>query len=399
MASRWDEFDAVYVNGNVPLAHRAASRRPTLLMLPGPVSDDETHLLPAIQAVCSHDDGLTAIRAVLGDEAAELPLGLDGDVFRPAPDSVRAQLGWSERELVIGFVGRLDLIKGVDLLASAFASLARAVPEARLLMVGSGEEEARIRSVLAKEVANGGVHLQPRMSQEDLPRWYRAMDVLVMPSRYETMSNAVLEAMACGVPFVASAVGGSRELVKTKAGWLFTPESASSLAQVLQAVAASRGELSGRGLRATRHVHETLQLGVQCTTVRGDHSNSTWGDCVTYRSPAAAVAAIGTVRSGVSSAILARVPVLCPGVLLDHGSDRRVFHQHVGHRHVDDGGRRLRAADGQVLASHAHPDRPAARLRCVVHRYPDAVSRQRRRRRIRARVRPLDGRTRSSSSA
>ena len=98
LASRWGEFDAVYVNGNVPLAHRAASHRPTLLMLPGPVSDDETHLLPAIQAVCSHDDGLTAIRAVLGEQATELPLGLDGDVFRPAPDSVREQLGWSGAE-------------------------------------------------------------------------------------------------------------------------------------------------------------------------------------------------------------------------------------------------------------------------------------------------------------
>jgi glycosyltransferase involved in cell wall biosynthesis len=256
MAGRWGEYDAVYVNGNVGLAHAAAAHRPTLLMLPGPVSDIVIPLLRGIQAVCAHDDGFSCLRSLLGDRALELPLGLDLDVFHPAPTPVRTRLGWTDREVVFGFVGRLALIKGVDLLAGAFADLSRDVPQARLLIVGSGEEERRIRAVLSREIENGVVHLQNRMSQEELPPWYRAMDVLVMPSRYETMSNAVLEAMACGVPFVASAVGGSRDLAHTGAGWIVPPESQSALTTKLRSLADCASTLKGSGQRGRHFVHE-----------------------------------------------------------------------------------------------------------------------------------------------
>jgi glycosyltransferase involved in cell wall biosynthesis len=255
-AETWAQFDAVYVNGNVGLAHAAASRRPTLLMLPGPVSSDEAWMLPGIQAVCAHDDGLTVIREILGERALELPLGLDTSVFHPAPSPVRADLGWSDGELVFGFVGRLDLIKGIDLLGEAFAAVSQSVPEARLMIVGSGEEEQRVRTVLANQIGEGKVHVQPRMSQERLPDWYRAMDILLMPSRYETMSNAVLEGMACGVPFIASAVGGSRNLADLGAGWLHEPESVSSLRDAMLVAARRRSELKCFGARGSRHVLE-----------------------------------------------------------------------------------------------------------------------------------------------
>jgi glycosyltransferase involved in cell wall biosynthesis len=255
-ASQWQRYDAVYVHGNVGLAHGAALHRPTLLMLPGPVSDDCVPQLRNVHAVCAHDDGLSCMRSLLGDDAIELPLGLDSQLFSPGPSSVRKELGWSDGDLVIGYVGRLAFIKGVDLLAAAFGQIAKVVPNARLLVVGSGEEEQKLRSVLSKEFADGTAHVQGSMSQDQLPRWYRAMDTLVMPSRYETLSNAVLEAMACGVPFVASAVGGSRDLAKTNAGWLFEPESVPSLNRVLSSVIDNRAELKARGDRGRQYVQQ-----------------------------------------------------------------------------------------------------------------------------------------------
>jgi glycosyltransferase involved in cell wall biosynthesis len=92
------------------------------------------------------------------------------------------------------------------------------------------------------------------MSQDELPPWYRAMDAFVMPSRYETRSNAVLEAMACGVPFAASRVGGSQDLEETRGGWLFESESVCSLVQVLIDMHACPDELKRRGDRGRSYV-------------------------------------------------------------------------------------------------------------------------------------------------
>lgn len=255
-AAQWKNFDAVYVNGNVGLAHKAAFQRPTLLMLPGPISEDLAPLLTNVQAVCAHDDGLTAIRAFLGDKATELPLGLDSRTFYPAATPIRRELGWSDTDIVIGFVGRLALIKGVDLLAAAFHEIAQRLPNAKLLMVGGGEEEGRLRTVLASELRDGRVHFQRSIGQDQLPPWYRAMDLFVMPSRYETLSNAVLEAMACGVPFAASRVGGSKNLEKTGAGWLFDPESVASLADLLGRISQDAAKLKGRGQFGASYVRD-----------------------------------------------------------------------------------------------------------------------------------------------
>jgi glycosyltransferase involved in cell wall biosynthesis len=253
-ACRWDEFDAVYVHGDVILASNVARYRPTVLFLPGPVTAELIPLLRAVHAVCSHDDALVRVRALLGDHVTELPLGLDVHVFTPGASAVRSALGWAEHHCVVGYVGRLTHLKGVDLLAAAFHEIAQHTRDARLLIVGSGEEERHIRTVLAQEFAHRKVHIEPGINHEELPAWYRAMDLMVMPSRYETNSNALLEAMACGIPFIASNVGGNRKLSETGAGWLFESESIPSLSQNLRRIIENRPELKAREEVSSRAV-------------------------------------------------------------------------------------------------------------------------------------------------
>jgi glycosyltransferase involved in cell wall biosynthesis len=255
-ARRWNDFDAVYVQSNVLLASAIASHHPTLLMLPGPVDPDFGPLLRKVHAVCAHDDGLVQLRAFLGERALEIPLGLDVQLFSPGPDSLRSALGWTDQHLVAGYVGRLTRLKGVDLLAAAFHQVSQATADARLLIVGSGEEEDNIRSVLAKELARGIVHIEPAMDQYHLPNWYRAMDLLVMPSRYETMSNAVLEAMACGIPFLASDVGGNKMLGDSGAGWIFESDSITSLNAYFRSIINNPGEMKVRGELGRRCVQQ-----------------------------------------------------------------------------------------------------------------------------------------------
>lgn len=244
---RWSGFDAVYVHGNVPLASFVAQHRPTVLRLPGPVTSEAEPLLRSVHAVCANGDALDRIRTFLGDHAIELPTGIDSGLFSPGSTSIRAALGWAEQDYVVGYTGRLAHLKGVDLLAAAFRVFAQKVPCARLLIVGSGEEEQNVKSVLRDEIGRNKVHLEPGVSQEQLPQWYRAMDILVMPSRYENFSNTIVEALACGVPFLGSDVGGNRMLASSKAGCLFECGSISSLVYMLQKAHDNKLELRAHG--------------------------------------------------------------------------------------------------------------------------------------------------------
>jgi glycosyltransferase involved in cell wall biosynthesis len=214
-------------------------------------------LLRKVNVVCANGDALAQVRGFLGSHAVELPIGIHTCRFKPGPSAVRHQLGWTGRNRVIGYVGRLMHLKGVDILAAAFRQFCREDPDARLLIVGSGPEEANIRPALAAELSLGVAHIEPDVGHTALADWYRAMDVLVMPSRYENFSNALLEGMACGVPFVASDVGGNRMLAATGAGLLFEAGSESSLAAKLKTILSNPSALRERASAGAMYVRNS----------------------------------------------------------------------------------------------------------------------------------------------
>jgi glycosyltransferase involved in cell wall biosynthesis len=248
------DIDVVYVHSNPFLAVEVSRIRPTILRLPGPLTAESLPLLRNIQVVCANGDALKRIRGFLGERAIELPVGLDHHRFAPGPTAIRASLGWNRQHKVVGYSGRLSRIKGVDVLARGFQQFAKARSDTRLLLVGSGEEINNLQAVLKPEIARGLVHFTGDVPHEKLADWYRAMDLFVMPSRYENYSNAILEALACGVPFVGSDVGGNRALYETGGGWLFEPDSPASLAAMLDQALADSDQLKARGDRGRAHV-------------------------------------------------------------------------------------------------------------------------------------------------
>jgi glycosyltransferase involved in cell wall biosynthesis len=248
------DSDVVYVHSNPYLASDVARLMPTVLRLPGPLTSEVSGVLEGVHAVCANGDALKRIREFLGERALELPVGLDEERFAPGPTSIRAAFGWTPRQHVIGYVGRLSHIKGVDILAEGFRRLAAKDPDARLVIVGGGEEEPNLRATLRHEIARGVVRCSGDVAHDRLPEWYRAMDLLVMPSRYENFSNALLEGLACGVPFVGSDVGGNRALYETGAGWVFETGSPRALAATLTAALADGDERRARGERGRLHV-------------------------------------------------------------------------------------------------------------------------------------------------
>jgi len=217
-----------------------------MLRLPGPVPPSTEPLLRKVQLVCANGDALLQIRKFMGDGVIDLPTGLDRDLFKPQSSSVRDQLNWRETDFVLGYVGRFTKLKGVDLLARAFKGLSEKLPNIRLVMVGHGEEEKNLQAELGQEIKTGRVHFAGGLSHSSLAEWYCAMDLLVMPSRYENFSNAVLEGMACGIPFLASDVGGNRIYARSGAGWLFEGGSPEALARQVEVIAGNREELLRR---------------------------------------------------------------------------------------------------------------------------------------------------------
>ena len=150
------------------------------------------------------------------DRVRWIPNGVDLDAFGgdDRSDALRGELGLSPGDLVVMNTGGFRAIKDHTTLLRAFAAVHRAEPRARLLLVGQGSAE-NPRAGLDREAEALGVGAAVRFAgvRTDIPRLLRTCDVYVNSSRYEGMSNTILEAMAAGRPVVATAVGGNPDLV------------------------------------------------------------------------------------------------------------------------------------------------------------------------------------------
>ena len=175
--------------------------------------------------------------------------GLDLEMFRPLPGPRRSEV--ADASLVIGVACALRPEKDLGTLLTAFAHVRNLRPGMKLLIVGDGsckpqlEEQAR-----ALGLAHDSVFLN---ASADVAQFLGSMDIFVLPSLSEALSNSLMEAMACGCCAVASRTGGNVELVaEGRTGRLFEPGNAADLALVLEDLIADdarRKEIAARGRR------------------------------------------------------------------------------------------------------------------------------------------------------
>jgi D-inositol-3-phosphate glycosyltransferase len=158
-----------------------------------------------------------------------IPPGVDTEHFYPIPpDEAKSVIGIPSDSHILLFVGRIEPLKGVDNLIRAIARLNDAgipfgCPQYCLSIIG-GEPDAspqdmnsemqRLQNLCQELGLADMVVFLGRRSQDSLPYYYSAAEVVVMPSHYESFGMVALEAMACGIPVVASQVGGLAYLVK-----------------------------------------------------------------------------------------------------------------------------------------------------------------------------------------
>lgn len=154
-----------------------------------------------------------------------IPNGVDTERFRPQPartrSAYRRALGLDDGAVAFGCVASLTPVKRHSDLIDAFALLHRRAPQARLLLIGDGRLRAGIEQQIAALDLGGAVSLLGE--RPDIEHVLSALDVAVLCSSTEGMSNAILEAMASGLPIVATAVGGNLQLVRHQVSGLLVP--------------------------------------------------------------------------------------------------------------------------------------------------------------------------------
>lgn len=163
-----------------------------------------------------------------------LTMGVDRALFGPDPGA-RAAIGWPPGPTVL-FAGNLIPRKAPDVLLDAMAIVRDEVPGARLVVAGDGPlrgDLAAMSSRLGLDVLFAGALTQTRLAEA-----MAAADVFVLPSRAEPLGVVLLEAMACGTPCVASAVGGIPEILGDGCGELVAPGDPRALAAGVLAVLA-----------------------------------------------------------------------------------------------------------------------------------------------------------------
>jgi D-inositol-3-phosphate glycosyltransferase len=158
-----------------------------------------------------------------------IPGGVDLERFRPLPTmAARAELGLRAEEKVVLFVGRIQRLKGLEVLLRAFARLGDL--DARLLIVGGrpgtspeSREITRLQHLATRLGVAERTQFLGAVAHAELPTYYSAADVSVMPSSYESFGLVAVESLACGTPVVATRVGGLRSIVRDGETGLLVP--------------------------------------------------------------------------------------------------------------------------------------------------------------------------------
>ncbi|PKO45811.1 MAG: glycosyltransferase, exosortase A system-associated [Betaproteobacteria bacterium HGW-Betaproteobacteria-4] len=211
----------------------------------------ETRAIRQVDHVFTICEGLRADivgRGIPAGKVTVIPNAVDLDSFQlasPPEAELQKQLGLTGKT-VIGFIGSFYAYEGLDLLLDALPALVAANPDIRVLLVGGGPQEGNLRKQAEALGMQDIVIFTGRVPHKDVNRYYDLIDVLAYPRHPMRLTELVtplkpLEAMAQGQLFVASDVGGHKELVKhNQTGILFKAGNKNALADAIQNLLANR---------------------------------------------------------------------------------------------------------------------------------------------------------------
>ncbi len=199
----------------------------------------------AMRRVLRRDDVPVEVVANAVDVKRFDPAGYD-------PGSIRERLGIADDAVVVGFVGRLDVCKGIDLLLEAAHVLCKTDPRYRFVIVGEGGERERLERMVRR--LNLQQHVLFTGLCENPAEVMRVFDIGVVPSRREAFGITAIELMCMGVPVIASPVGGLPEHVQDRQTGILLPRlDSGAIADAIRQLADDRTLRDGIVERARTH--------------------------------------------------------------------------------------------------------------------------------------------------
>jgi glycosyltransferase involved in cell wall biosynthesis len=208
-------------------------------------------------------DWLVQKRGVPRDKVMVIPYGVDLKAYQVGRNpSLKAQLGISADAPVVGVVARLHPQKGHSYLIEAARSIVASHPDVHFVFVGDGE----LRPQLEKQVGESNLaeHFHFLGFRDDVKDLLKTFDIFVLPSLYEGLPNVVLEAMATGLPVVATAVDGTAELiVNDQTGFLIPPKNPHELSEKISHLLADSNRRQCFGQKGRERVEQHYSLEKQ----------------------------------------------------------------------------------------------------------------------------------------
>ena len=221
-------------------------------------------------AVCESDARfLKTKKRIPKEKISVIHNGVDArrfDLREEARQAIRHSLGFSEADLVLVVVARFHAGKGHPVLFEAMRQLLPCYPNLKLICLGEGEREAELRALCEQLDLSDCIRFEGH--QRNVPEWLAAADINVLPTFYEGFPLTVLEAMASGLPTVASKVGGIPEAINHGIeGLLVPPANPQDLADAIALLAgnAARRVEMGRAARKRFHQNFVLEQQVRST--------------------------------------------------------------------------------------------------------------------------------------
>ena len=201
-------------------------------------------------------DAMARLYAADANKITLVPCGVDLEVFRPLNQkAVRSSLGLNGEKILL-YVGRVEPIKGLDLLVETAAQM-DSEDGVRMIVVGAdvnGDREMdRVRQLAREKDLEDKIDFVGQVDHDDLPLYYNAADVCVVPSYYESFGLVALESMACGTPVVATRVGGLSTIVHHgRTGYLKSWRCPEAFANSVEMIISSNGLQQSMGEAARK---------------------------------------------------------------------------------------------------------------------------------------------------